>query len=393
MSIKPRGQSFQVTLNHRGKRYRPQFPTEIEARRWLLQAELAISEDREPTMPGKENESASGAFRTDTLGKLMEYLIEHKWRGTKGEKAATINARHIVRVVGADTKLTAVSSHSINLAVKQLRDEGYPEVTINKKLSPLRVALKYALDQGWIDRLPTMPFFKPGEGRLRYFTQEEEAEMLDWCVANAQYDLWDYIVVSIDTGLRQGEVLTLKNRNVHAGRVTVWGQRTATDNGTKAGNTRTVPLTPRALEVCKRRGTDNPGVLFGFNKDQITRMWNAMRDALGFMDDPEYVPHAMRHTFCSRLVMAKVNLVVVQRLAGHLRIETTCRYVHLDDDALVSAIATLAPRQDSVYEATPTATAEVPHATVACHTEDVSLSNPRLGAGNVLKMQRNTAAV
>lgn len=392
MPIIQRGQSFQATINHKGQRYRRQFPSHLEAQQWELETKIALTKGLSPDM-GEVAAARSGEFRANTIGELMTYLIAHKWTGTKGEKAAIINAKHIVRVIGEDTGLRQVSSHTVNLAVAKLREENYPEVTINKKLSPLRVALKYAMEQGWIDRLPTMPFFKPGEGRLRYFTQEEEQDMLDWCISHGQFDLWDYIVVSMDTGLRQGEVLTLKNRNVHAGRVTVWGQRTATDNGTKAGNTRTIPLTPRALEVCKRRGTDNPSVLFGFNKDQITRMWNAMRDALGFADDPEYVPHAMRHTFCSRLVMNKTNLVVVQRLAGHLRIETTCRYVHLDDDALVDAIASLAPRLDSVYEANPTATPEMPHANVACHNEGVSPSNTRPGVGNVLNLQRKSATV
>lgn len=392
MPIVQRGQSFQATINHKGERFRRQFPSHLEAQQWELETKIALTKGLKPDM-GEAAAARSGEFRANSIGELMIYLIAHKWAGTKGEKAATINAKHIVRVIGGETGLRQITSHTVNLAVAKLREENYPEVTINKKLSPLRVALKYAMDQGWIDRLPTMPFFKPGEGRLRYFTQEEEQDMLEWCIQHGQFDLWDYIVVSIDTGLRQGEVLTLKNRNVHAGRVTVWGQRTATDNGTKAGNTRTIPLTPRALEVCKRRGTDNPGVLFGYNKDQITRMWNAMRDALGFADDPEYVPHAMRHTFCSRLVMAKVNLVVVQRLAGHLRIETTCRYVHLDDDALVEAIGMLAPRQDSVYEANPNATLDLPHATVACHADDVSTSHPRPGPSKVLRLQQKAAAV
>jgi integrase len=391
MPIVQRGQSFQVTVNHKGKRYRRQWPSHLEAQQWELEAKIALNKGQEPAMG--EGATSSGEYRPETLGQLMNYLIDHRWTGTKGEKAAIINAKHIVRVIGAETPLRNVSSHTVNLAVSKLRELNYPEVTINKKVSPLRVALKYAQEQGWIDRLPTMPFFKPGEGRLRYFTQEEEQAMLNWCQQRGQFDLWDYIVVSTDTGLRQGEVLTLKNRNVHAGRVTVWGQRTAADNGTKAGNTRTIPLTARALEVCKRRGTDNPGVLFNFNKDQITRMWNAMRDALGYSDDPEYVPHAMRHTFCSRLVMAKVNLVVVQRLAGHLRIETTCRYVHLDDDALVEAIASLAPRKDSVYEAAPTATPDVPHASVACHNGEVAPNKTGQTRSKVLNMQRFSTAV
>ncbi|MET3925141.1 site-specific integrase [Devosia sp. 2618] len=340
LKVVNRGEAFQATLQLSGKRYRRQFPTEIEALHWGRQGQLSLAAGDEPDKSAGAA-SRSGQFRPADLDELVEYLVEHRWRGTKGEKAALINARHIVRIIGPATPLENVTSHVVNLAISRLRDEGYPEVTINKKVSPLRVAIKYAHEQGWIDRIPTMPFFKGGEGRLRYFTAAEEQAMLKWCVQKGHNELWDYIAFSLDTGMRQGEVLTIKNRNLSDGRITVWGAQTSTDNGTKAGNTRTIPLTERALEVCQRRALDNPGFLFPHNKDEIGRMWNKMRTALGFMDDPEFVPHAMRHTFCSRLVMAKVNLAVVQRLAGHLRIETTCRYVHLDDEALVSAIATL----------------------------------------------------
>jgi len=39
--------------------------------------------------------------------------------------------------------------------------------------------------------------------------------------------------------------------------------------------------------------------------------------------------HDLRHTFASRLVMARIPLRTVQLLMGHKRIETTLRYSHL----------------------------------------------------------------
>jgi integrase len=271
-------------------------------------------------------------------------VVSCLWAGTKASKSTEINLNHMVKIIGAETKLTTINAHVVNLAVAQLKEEGYPETTINKKLSPARVCFKYAAEQGWMDRVPAMPFYKPGEGRIRWFTDAEEQDMLKWCRSRLHDDLADYIMVSFDTGLRQGEVLSLKARNIADGRVTVWGQRTAVDRGTKASNTRIVPLTPRAREILERRALNNPGLLFGVTKDQLTGMWNRMRDGLGFKLDPEYVPHAMRHTFCTRLVRLKVNLAVIQKLAGHLRIETTLKYVHVDDDVLLEAIASLAPR-------------------------------------------------
>lgn len=372
MTVIPRGQSFQATINHKGKRYRRQFPTHLEAVTWELAAKLALSKGEEPDMGNTTTKS--GDYKPSTFNELAEYMIEHRWKGTKAEKTAKLNMQHMVRVIGPDTEIAKITTHTINLAIAQLREGGYPQVTINKKMSTIRVCMRYAMDQGWITRMPGIQFIKGGEGRLRFFTLEEENEMLAYAKGQMLDELWDYIVVSLDTGLRQGETLTLKARNIADKRVTIWGQRTATDNGTKAGTTRVIPLTERAAEVLERRAELYPAQLFPYTKDQITHLWNRMRDALGHTDDREYVPHAMRHTFVSRLVKRDVNLAVVQKLAGHLRIETTLRYTHLDDDVLVKAIARLEERKEQDYAGDPSGTLHPAHATQPRHKDDVSQS-------------------
>lgn len=347
MPVAPRGRSYQATVNYRGVRLRKQFRSHREAVAWeatthaaLARGDLPVPATVYPTVaPSMRRRS----YRPKTIGQLAEYLIIHKWSVMKSGKTAALNLRHAVKLLGERTLLRDVSSHSINLLVDDLRGGGYPDNTINKKLSTIRQCLKYAEREGWIDRLPQMPFFKPGEPPLRYFAEAEERAMLHWCRKHLAQMLMDYIVVSFDTGLRQGEVLNLKARNIHGGRVTLWGATTADNPGTKSGNTRVVPLTPRAQDVLERLALDNPGLLFPVSKDEITGLWNRMRTALGHRHDRDYVPHAMRHTFCSRLVERNVNLAVVQKLAGHQRIETTLKYVHLRDDALVQAIATLTP--------------------------------------------------
>jgi site-specific recombinase XerD len=51
--------------------------------------------------------------------------------------------------------------------------------------------------------------------------------------------------------------------------------------------------------------------------------------------------HDLRHTFCSRLVQRGVNLKVVQEAAGHLTIQTTAKYAHLDKRSLHEAMTVL----------------------------------------------------
>lgn len=49
-------------------------------------------------------------------------------------------------------------------------------------------------------------------------------------------------------------------------------------------------------------------------------------------------PHRWRHTYATELVRAGMDLHVVQRLLGHAELETTVRYLHLQDGDLRNAI-------------------------------------------------------
>ena len=62
---------------------------------------------------------------------------------------------------------------------------------------------------------------------------------------------------------------------------------------------------------------------------------------MGLTDDPNFVFHALRHTFVSRLVQRGVNLRTVAELAGHKVLATTMRYAHLAPKDLVAAIQVL----------------------------------------------------
>lgn len=51
--------------------------------------------------------------------------------------------------------------------------------------------------------------------------------------------------------------------------------------------------------------------------------------------------HLLRHTFASHFMMSGGNVLTLQKLLGHSRLETTLIYAHLAPDHLASEVARL----------------------------------------------------
>ena len=126
--------------------------------------------------------------------------------------------------------------------------------------------------------------------------------------------------------IKLGEALGLKHGDVHNGRATFWI--------TKSGRSRTVPLTDRAVCALADQGRQPGGPFHGVAYQKFLYHWNAVKRDMGLKDDPQFVPHMLRHTCASRLVQAGIDLRRVQTFLGHQTIQMTLRYAHLATDDL-----------------------------------------------------------
>ena len=59
--------------------------------------------------------------------------------------------------------------------------------------------------------------------------------------------------------------------------------------------------------------------------------------------DKRATPHSFRHSYCSRLAQAGVNVRSIQTLSGHARLSSTEIYLHTQPDELTEAVAWLEP--------------------------------------------------
>jgi len=149
------------------------------------------------------------------------------------------------------------------------------------------------------------------------------------------------ILVSLNTGLRQGELFNLKWENINFDRAVL----TVTADTAKSGKTRHVPINSATLEILKNwrnqmTGTDlvfaskTTGEIF----NNVKKSWASLLKSAGIEN---FRWHDMRHHFASRLVMAGVDLNTVRELLGHSDLKMTLRYAHLAPEHKANAVEKL----------------------------------------------------
>jgi integrase len=168
-----------------------------------------------------------------------------------------------------------------------------------------------------------MPVFhrqKEGQNRIRWLTQDEELQIMRTLEQWGQIDVLEAFIVSVDTGIRYGEMLNIKAKDILKDGLYI--------GESKADISRLVPLTKRSREVLELRLKDKQpnDKLFDYAYQFHRSSWERLMNHLGFDD---VVWHTLRHTTCSRLVQGGLPLPHVKEWMGHKAIVTTMRYAHL----------------------------------------------------------------
>jgi integrase len=324
---------FRVEVQLGTARLRGRFSTlaeakskEVEFRRQLAAGDTAGATAREDNR---------GAPKTvlQLLDKAAPFVFKDG-----SEHAANVDriVRRFADFVG-DIRLIELKTDHVDTFILKLRDAGLAPGTINRNLSALRRVLVWgtpAKGRPYIPELPTFEWQDEDEGRIRWVTREEEAELLRLLRSWGRDDIADYVVAAIHTGCRRGELLTAQPEQVDGKWLRLWE--------TKNGEPRSVPLTPEAQAILQAR------LPWSFGKAQLRYWWDRARAEMGLEGDEDFVVHALRHTTATRLVERGVNLRVVQQFMGHKAIQTTLRYAHVSDELLATAALALSSHVDFI---------------------------------------------
>jgi integrase len=357
MSVFKRGSKWCYDFWVNGKRYRGSIP---EAR-VKAQAERAENAIRDQVYEGTYGKPKIPAPL------LRDFITDTFLPWSKANKRTWVHdqfrSRPLIRALGRKP-MDEISPILIEKykrdrrASKTARGGERAPSTVNRELELLSKVFSLAIDQGLSIQNPCrrVKRFREDNERNRYLSDEEEARLLA-VLTGSRADLRPVVILAIHTGMRRGELLSLRWANVDFARGLIHVMNSQREK-TKSGHSRSIPMNRIARRelLDLHRASGNTEYVF-FNektKKPRTDLKNGFRTAcrVAGLDDLRF--HDLRHTAATRLADAGIGTRDIMAILGHRSMQTSARYTHATDEGLRRAVEALAQRQTRTVTKVPT---------------------------------------
>lgn len=250
-------------------------------------------------------------------------------------------------------KLSQINQGDIDDAARALKHGAAP-ATINRHIhTPIAAVLHHAARKRWCPK-PVIARPAETEGRVRWLTHGEAETLLA-----ASHALEPLVTFLLCTGARISEALYLDWRDVDLSRCHVSILNEGSGGvGTKSGESRGVPLHPRAVaalanlphrqgKVFRRhygglnwKGQQRPvGLAYvsrgGKGGGQVKTAWAGMLKRSGISN---FTPHDCRHTWATWHYAANRDIAALMTLGGWADVDSVMRYTHINVGHLAPSI-------------------------------------------------------
>ena len=252
----------------------------------------------------------------------------------RGANADSIRLKAILRRPLA--KLTTTQLNSSKIA--QYRDTRMQEVsngTVIRELAYFSSIINHARREWGINIAnPVLMVKKPPspQGRNRVLTHQEEVKLLHACEPKANRNIYTrpFVILALETAMRRGEILSLRWESINL------GKRTAFLSLTKNGESRTVPLSNRAIVTLQALPRSIDGRVLPINFAALETNFKRARERANLID---LRIHDLRHTAVTRLSEKLPNLLELSAVTGHKQLSMLKRYYHPNAEQLAEKIA------------------------------------------------------
>ncbi len=298
------------------------FDTKYLAEQWARQIESEM--DRGSFLPRTE---AEGTTLSEALDRYIDACIP-KLAHSKREvnRARKLQLRDL-----ADRFLATIRGKDIADFIREREAEGVGPNTIRLDLAILSRLFETAICDWGMESLnnPVKRAKKPKlpQGRTRRLEGDEEERLLSVCA----HPFREVVAFALETAMRREEIASMTWEQVNL------NKRVVSLSKTKNGESRTVPLSPPAVEILQNLPRKLSGFVFGMSKDQLTDFMRRMVKKTG-IENLRF--HDLRHEATSRFFEnTDLDVMEIKMITGHKSMQMLARYSHLRADRLADRLA------------------------------------------------------
>ena len=294
------------------------FLTKIDAEKWARSIEIEI--DRGTYI------NTSYAQKTLFKDLIQQYLTEVT-PTLRGAPEDTYRLRKMMRNPIAELNLTELTPNKI----ANYRDERLKEVkpnTVIRELAYISSMINHARREWGLGIInPVAQIKKPSQpqGRERILA-DAEMELILHQLAKINPFLSSLCEFALETAMRRGELMSLLWVNVDFEKCIVFLPIT------KNGNSRSVPISLKAIKILKALPRDIEGRVFPLNKQTVSILFLRAVRRVGIEN---FHFHDLRHMALTNLSSKFTNILELAAISGHKELRMLQRYVHIKAEDLV----------------------------------------------------------
>jgi integrase len=331
-SIRKRGYSWEAQVRRQGyPSLCKSFSTKADAAQWAREQERAIERAELPT--------TIRDFRNMTVSDLLRRYGQEITPIKRGAKFEESRIRQLLSHPTAATRLHQLSG----AVVTRYRDDRLKVVkpaSVRRELTILRHVFEIAKRE-WGIPLSNNPVHQiklPDDGvpRSRRLAPGDADQLFDAISPRTGWYLRPLIVLATETGMRRGELLSIRWIDVDL------SNRTIRILKTKNGHPRTVPLSPIAIQALSNM-EKTEGKVFPISTNAVRLAWERLRKKAGLED---LRLHDLRHEAVSRFFEAGLNVPEVALISGHRDPRMLFRYTHPKPELVAEKLAAAERKQN-----------------------------------------------
>jgi integrase len=325
-TIRRRGDSWQAQIRRAGHSPLTRtFSRKDDAQRWARSTECDL--DRAPRRDERED------GRSPTLGELLKRYE----REVTPSKRSNDRELDKIRVISR-YPITSIKVHDLKPRdASRYRDERLDQVspaTVRRELAIIKHCVEIAIRE-WgipvaVNPIKGVKIPNSDNARSRRLNKEEMARFMKALSSARAWYVKPIVIFALETGMRRGEILAMRQRDFRAGSNLLHIPRT------KNGHARTIPLTKSAISAISFSA--EPEVIFPVTIGSLRQSWLRLLRKAHITD---FRFHDLRHEALSRYAEYGLSMAELSLISGHKTAQMLLRYTHIRPENVAAKIARL----------------------------------------------------